>query len=58
MRCCEKKFVATDPQFARAIKASAHLMQIRSALSGRDVGWAWRVRTGWWAARDCLLPGL
>jgi hypothetical protein len=38
MRCCEKKFAAADPQFARAIKASAHLMQIRSALSGRDEG--------------------
>jgi hypothetical protein len=38
MRCCEKKFAPTDAQFARAIKASAHLMQIRSALSGSDVG--------------------
>jgi hypothetical protein len=38
MRCCEKKFAAAGPQFARAIKASAHLMQIRSALSGSDVG--------------------
>jgi hypothetical protein len=38
MRCCEKKFAPANAQFVRAIKASAHLMQIRSALSGRDVG--------------------
>jgi hypothetical protein len=37
MRCCEKKFAATDAQFARANKASAHLMQINSPLPGCDV---------------------
>jgi hypothetical protein len=37
MRCCEKNFDATDAQFARAIKASARLMQISSTLPGCDV---------------------
>jgi hypothetical protein len=37
MLCCEKKFAAIDAQFARANKASAHLMQISSTLPGCDV---------------------
>jgi hypothetical protein len=33
----KKNLSPADAQFARAIKASAHLMQISSALPGRDV---------------------